>query len=98
MNIDIESEGGSWRREMLARSLTVAQLREIVSEMEHCLSVERRRTKDLLMRLTDSVETEMKLRAEIERLKSAVFASQVVHAKGHQVIVTPLDAVKDHDA
>jgi len=69
MNIDTESEGGSWRREMLARSLTVAQLREIVSEMEHCLSVERRRTKDLLMRLTDSVETEMKLRAEIERLK-----------------------------
>jgi hypothetical protein len=98
MNIDTESEGGSWRREMLARSLTVAQLREIVSEMEHCLSVERRRTRDLVIKLTDAVETEMKLRAEIERLKSAVFASQVVHAKGHEVIVTPPDAVKDHDA
>lgn len=71
MNIDTESEGGSWRREMLARSLSTSQLREIVSEMEHCLSVERQRTKDLVIKLTDAVETEMKLRAEIERLRSS---------------------------
>ena len=79
MNIDTQSDGGSWRREMLARSLTVAQLREIVSEMEHCLSVERRRTKDLVIKLTDAVETEMKLRAEIARLKTKTETQQPIH-------------------
>lgn len=69
--IDKESEGGSWRREMLARPLSTNQLREIISELEHCLSTERRRTSDLLLKLTDAVETEMKLRAEIARLKSS---------------------------
>ena len=98
MNIDTESDGGSWRREMLARPLSTSELRNIISELQHCLTVERARTRDMVTRLTDAVETEMKLRAEIERLKSSVFASQVVHAKGHQVIVTPPDAVKDHDA
>jgi hypothetical protein len=44
---DTESEGGSWRREMLARPLTVSQLREVISELEHCLAVERRRTREL---------------------------------------------------
>jgi hypothetical protein len=56
MTTDTESEGGAWRREMLARPLTVSQLREVISELEHCLAVERRRTRELV--------------AEIEKLKT----------------------------
>jgi hypothetical protein len=88
MNIDTESQGGSWRREMLAQSLSTSQLREIVSELEHCLLVERQRTKDLVIKLTDAVETEMKLRAEIERLKSmrtSAAGSPSAAASGHSL-------------
>lgn len=66
MNIDDVSEGGAWRRERLAQPLNVTQLREIISELEYCLSVERRRTKELVSRLADAVVTEMELRAKIE--------------------------------
>jgi PIN domain nuclease of toxin-antitoxin system len=78
MNIDTESEGGSWRREMLARPLSTSELRNIISELEHCLTVERARTRDMVTRLTDAVEMEMKLRAEIARLKTKTETHQPV--------------------
>jgi hypothetical protein len=41
---DTISPGGAWRRELLARPLTVSQLRQIISELEHCLAIERKRS------------------------------------------------------
>lgn len=45
--IDDKSEGGSWRRELLARPLTISQLRQMISELEHCLAIERKRSNRL---------------------------------------------------
>lgn len=48
LQIDTVSEGGSWRRELLAQPLSVSDLRVIISELEHALRVERERVKQLL--------------------------------------------------
>lgn len=74
--IDDKSDGGAWRREMLAGPLTVTQLREMVSELEHSLAVSRRnfetmRTQnvDLVKRLAEAVAQEMEARAKAARLE-----------------------------
>lgn len=74
--IDDQSEGGAWRREMLAGPLTVAQLRDMVSELEHSLAVSRRnfdalrRTNiDLVKRLSEAVAKEMECRATVARME-----------------------------
>lgn len=41
MTVDTQSEAGAWRREMLSGPLTIAQLREVVAELQHCLNVAR---------------------------------------------------------
>jgi hypothetical protein len=64
--IDDQSEGGAWRRERLAQPLTVSQLRDMVSELEHCLAVERRKVHELVSRLSDAIVTEMELRGKLE--------------------------------
>ena len=70
--IDDKSEGGAWRREYLARSLTTSQLREVISELEHCLAVERKRTKELGKELADSVASYMKLAGEMAALRRRI--------------------------
>jgi hypothetical protein len=45
--IDDKSEGGAWRRELLARPLTISHLRQMISELEHCLAIERRKNEAL---------------------------------------------------
>lgn len=74
--IDTESKGGAWRREMLARALTTTELRQIVAELEHCLSQSRRREDDmrsqngrLMTLLSESVGMEMELRGQLAALK-----------------------------
>lgn len=42
MIIDNVSDGGSWRRELLARPLSTTELRVIISELEHALAIERK--------------------------------------------------------
>lgn len=73
--IDTQSEGGSWRREMLAGPMNVTQLREMVAELEHCLKVardtcevSRRQNVDLVKRLAEAVAREMEVRAEVAKL------------------------------
>lgn len=66
ITIDDISDGGAWRRERLSQSLSVNQLRDMISELEHCLAVERRHTKELMSRLADAVVKEMDLRAKLE--------------------------------
>ena len=70
--IDDKSEGGSWRREYLARSLSTSQLREVISELEYCLAVERRRNKELGKELADSVASYLKLTGEMMALKRRI--------------------------
>lgn len=74
--IDVESEGGAWRRELLARPLNVSQLRDMVGELEHSLAVSRRsfeamreQNLELVKRLAEAVAREMEQRARVVRLE-----------------------------
>jgi hypothetical protein len=74
--IDDQSDGGSWRREMLAGPMTVSQLRDMVSELEHSLSVSRRnfdalrqQNTELVKRLAEAVAKEMEHRAKVVRME-----------------------------
>jgi hypothetical protein len=84
MTIDNCSDGGSWRREMLARPLSVSQLREIISELEHALTVERSRTSAMVSELAAATAREMELRAALEHA-SRIFGagSPSEAASGH---------------
>jgi hypothetical protein len=75
LTIDCESEGGAWRRELLARPLNVSELRDMIEELEHCLKVSRdnfetsrRQNVELVKKLAEAVAREMEVRAEVARL------------------------------
>ena len=74
--IDVDSDGGAWRRELLARPLSVPQLRDMVGELEHSLAVSRRsfeamreQNLELVKRLAEAVAREMEQRARVARLE-----------------------------
>lgn len=74
--IDVDSPPGSWRRELLARPLTVTECRQMISELEHALRVSRanfdrlRETNlDLVKRLSEAVAREMEQRAVVVKLE-----------------------------
>lgn len=76
MTIDIESPAGSWRREILKGPATTTQLREVISDLEHCLKVSRRdyqamreANMDLVKRLAEAVAREMEQRGRVAKLE-----------------------------
>lgn len=76
MTIDTESPAGSWRREILNGPATPTQLREVISDLEHCLKVSRRdyaamreANMDLVKRLAESVAREMEQRGQVAKLE-----------------------------
>ncbi len=77
--IDNQSDGGAWRREMLAGPMSVSQLREMVSELEHSLTVSRRnfdtlrhQNTELVKRLAEAVGREMEQRALVTRMEREI--------------------------
>ena len=76
MTIDTESPAGSWRREILNGPATPTQLREVISDLEHCLKVSRRdyqamreANMDLVKRLAEAVAREMEQRGQVAKLE-----------------------------
>jgi hypothetical protein len=77
MTIDTESPAGSWRREILNGPATATQLREVISDLEHCLKISRRdyasdareANMDLVKRLAEAVAREMEQRGQVAKLE-----------------------------
>jgi hypothetical protein len=76
MAIDTESPAGSWRREILNGPATATQLREVISDLEHCLKISRRdyaamrvANMDLVKRLSEAVAREMEQRGQVAKLE-----------------------------
>lgn len=46
MTYDTESPPGSWRQERFLIAGSIAELREIIIDLEHCLKIARQETKD----------------------------------------------------
>ena len=76
MIIDTESPAGAWRRDMLNSPATTTQLREVISELEHCLKVSRRDFDELrkvnlqlVKQLAEAVAQEMEQRALVAKLE-----------------------------
>jgi hypothetical protein len=74
MIIDNISEAGSWRRELLARPLNTAQLREFILELEHLLAAEKRKTAEAVALATEATAREMEARAQISALNAEMQA------------------------
>lgn len=76
MTCDTKSPPGAWREEILKGPATTSQLREIIAELEHCLTIAREdcevlrdQNSRLINQLTASVASEMEARAHVARLK-----------------------------
>lgn len=79
MTCDTESPPGAWRQEILKGPATTSQLREVIAELEHCLTAARNDCEilrdlnsRLINQLTESVASEMQARAQAARLKEEV--------------------------
>lgn len=79
MTIDTQSPPGSWRQELLKTAASTTRLREIVSELEHCLKVSRQeaealreKNNQLVSQLAEATALQMEALGKNEKLKQEI--------------------------